>query len=174
MDSNFANLSEEFEQIYLEPQSLTSFRLFDLPPELWLRICEVAVISPVPVNVTRVPFQQQQAQRVQQPAITRTCRLLRQEALPMFYKNNTFEAWHFCQPWTCPRQWLLAIGRGNLLQMGRLKIYTQNDKEFWQGCFERAGLKDVEIREVEGAEVEEPCPAHKNHLTLDTVLVTFR
>ena len=83
--------------------------LLDLPPELWLRICEYAVKKPKPIRVGKEPNPKDQMAVVQQPAITRTCRLLRIEALPMYYTLNTFEMLH-CFGVPCPRKWIVAIG----------------------------------------------------------------
>ncbi|GAB7330201.1 hypothetical protein MBLNU13_g01864t1 [Cladosporium sp. NU13] len=56
-------------------------RLLDLPPELRVRTCEYCM-----ENSGTVPSTHSQS------ALTRTSRLVRQEALPIFYHYSTFEA----------------------------------------------------------------------------------
>lgn len=112
MDADFSLLNNDFEDVFCTPHQIqlrSPFRLFDLPPELWLRVCEFAVLKPSPIRVGREPNLKDQVAVTQQPAITRTCRLLRHEALPVFYALNTFEMLHhFGVP--CPRKWIEAIG----------------------------------------------------------------
>ena len=118
MDANLQLLDNSFEEIFAYDSTVRPFRLFDLHPELWLRICHEAVSYPKPINVTRAATTDDQANIVSQPPLTRTCKLLRTEALPMFYRNNTFEARHFCCI-ACPRQWSVAIGTANLKSYGQ-------------------------------------------------------
>lgn len=113
MEYDFRMLSEQFEEVFLSRNDLERrcpFRLFDLPPELWLRICEFAVTSTKPIQVGREPRTKDQVAIVRQPAITRACRLLRSEALPLYYSHNSFEIFH-CYGIPCPRRWVLSIGK---------------------------------------------------------------
>ena len=63
------------------------FRLLDLPPELWSRICRLAAAYEDPRvldgNLMRFDF----ARRVAQPAITKVCGAIRDESLPAFYAS---------------------------------------------------------------------------------------
>ncbi|KAI9714822.1 MAG: hypothetical protein M1820_000111 [Bogoriella megaspora] len=77
------------------------FRLMDLPIELRIAIHEYLVIDSEPI-LTRIPNPrpittktphasvQSPSCRLAQPAITRTSRQLRREALPIFYGKNIF------------------------------------------------------------------------------------
>ncbi|KAK1072287.1 hypothetical protein LTR74_002599 [Friedmanniomyces endolithicus] len=169
MDADLLTLPSDFEHIFHGDHSPQTFPLFRLPPEIWLRICDLAVTTPNPINITKFPQRHDQVALVRQPPLTLACRLLRSEALPMFYRNNAFEARHFCQH-ACPRQWLVAIGREHLRAMGSFKLHTRMSDGFWQGCFERTGLK-VKV-EVTAREVRGQCPRHA-HGRFQTLTVTF-
>ncbi|KAK0939332.1 hypothetical protein LTR29_009077 [Friedmanniomyces endolithicus] len=169
MDGALQNLPSDFEHIFHGDHSFQTFPLFRLPPEIWLRICELAVTNGKSINITKAPKTPDQVALVRQPPLTRTCRLLRYESLPMFYRNNAFEARHFCEH-ACPRQWLVAIGREHLRAMGSFSLHTRMSDRFWQGCFERTGLK-VKV-EVTATEVKGQCPRHL-HGKFQTLTVTF-
>jgi hypothetical protein len=77
--------------------------LLDLPPELWGRICHLAIVSSEPIDL--IPLKDNDKgdegpnrflvidQKVaEQPPLTHTCRTIRSECLPLFYKHNTFVA----------------------------------------------------------------------------------
>lgn len=66
---------------------LVAFPILDLPPELVIRIVQQAVVissqdKPIPIDG--------HTKAHQEPAVTRVCRFLRCEGLPLFYKHNTF------------------------------------------------------------------------------------
>ena len=124
MESNFQTLDGEFEYVFKCPVEIHEFRfrLLDLPPELWIRICEFAVMKPYEIDTTRAKKPKHQMQVVRQPAISFTCRLLRQEALPLFYKSNNFIAYHWAGV-ACIRKWLLTIGHANLRNLGTLTFH---------------------------------------------------
>ncbi|KAK4960057.1 hypothetical protein LTR10_002948 [Elasticomyces elasticus] len=63
-----------------------AFRLLDLPPELFLHICRYAVPSKMKFGLGTTG----NGPMIMQPPITRVCRILREELLPMFYTNNIF------------------------------------------------------------------------------------
>lgn len=112
MDADFALLDDDFEDLLVsdyEIQLRSPFRLFDLPPELWLRIGEFAVIREKPMVLSRNLYGVDQERIVRQPAITKTCRLLRQETLPLFYSLNEF-AMIGCGQGPILDRWLVAIG----------------------------------------------------------------
>jgi hypothetical protein len=123
------------------------FRLLHLPPEIWLQICHHAVVQTNPIVITASPTSSGQELIVQQPALTRTCRLLRSELLPFFYHHNNFEAYHL-DGVTCPRKWFAALGRANLLAMGSFTFHAQFSPKFWTNSFASLGI-DVEIETVQ-------------------------
>ncbi|KAK5738347.1 hypothetical protein LTR17_006066 [Elasticomyces elasticus] len=66
------------------------FPLFDLPPEIWIRIVRLAVTKSRPIKLIE-PLGPQTAEEFQhavaQPAITRVCWSVRTESLRTFYAN---------------------------------------------------------------------------------------
>ncbi|KAF2773402.1 hypothetical protein EJ03DRAFT_347912 [Teratosphaeria nubilosa] len=91
----------------VEGEAQQPFRLLDLPPELWSRVCYFATAS------------------VQHPATTRTCRTLRAEALPMYYAKMEFAIWDDCENgWAFElfKWWMDAIGPRNRDLMKRFTI----------------------------------------------------
>ncbi|EMC97583.1 hypothetical protein BAUCODRAFT_147644 [Baudoinia panamericana UAMH 10762] len=165
----FQDYPSEFEDVFANTASST-FDLFHLPPELWLRICHFAVLAPGPINLSSHDTSTENALVVQQPAVTRTCRLLRKEALPMFYRLNKFEARWLCHH-ECPRNWLLAIGRHRLEMMSTLTMYTAQAAEAWRGGFERMGIP-VDIK-VESHQVWNWCPWHRRKRRVPTLTISF-
>ncbi|KAK5685860.1 hypothetical protein LTS10_001973 [Elasticomyces elasticus] len=165
-------LPDDFEDVFHGDHSLQRFPLFSLPAEIWLRIAEFAVLETKTINVTRATRMLDQEALVRQPALTRTCRLLRTEALPMFYRNNSFEARHFCEH-ACPRQWLVAIGIENLRRMRTFRMHTRMSDDFWKGCFKRTGI-ETEV-EVTDDSVKGRCPHHasRRHGRFQTLAITF-
>jgi len=67
------------------------FRLLDLPPELWSRVCEFAVVSDEPIEIRLRHDHRFSGPGLQWPNITRVCKVLRREALRLYYQRNTFE-----------------------------------------------------------------------------------
>lgn len=167
MEADLALLHNEFEDVFCterEIQLRAPFRLFDLPPELWLRVCEFAVIRPSTIRVGKEPSLVDQVAITRQPAITRTCRLLRHESLPLFYSSNTFEMLH-CSGVPCPRNWIKAIGSDHRRRMKSMLMsefeksaFAYNfadlpflsspesscDLGFWEGSYRRAAI-DAEV-----------------------------
>ncbi|KAF7188661.1 hypothetical protein HII31_09913 [Pseudocercospora fuligena] len=106
------------------------FRLLDLPPELWIKIGQMAVDDATEPNKCLArekesaedvsgawPLDSEttvgESQRVLQPAITKTCRILRRELLPYHYENNVTLVLIEClQYWEREKinKWLAAIG----------------------------------------------------------------
>ncbi|TKA69543.1 hypothetical protein B0A55_06560 [Friedmanniomyces simplex] len=173
MDGDLHHLPNDFEEIFHGDHSLQTFPLLRLPAEIWLRICEFAVTDSKPINVTKEPKTHDQVALVRQPPLTHTCRLLRHEALPMFYRNNSFEARHFCGHFNehaCPRRWMAAIGMERLKAMGTFSLHTRMNEGFWVGCFERTGL--AARVEVTATNVKGQCPRH-SHGKAQTLTVTF-
>lgn len=143
MDDDLQSLHQDFESVFdneIHARQRFTFRLLDLPPELMLRIVQQAVIKPKIIDATSAPKAEHQAQVLQPPAITRTCRLLRRESLRAFYRDNDFEAFHWARH-ACIRQWLVALGRDNLLAMRTLTFHCKFNTDFWEQKFEEVGIK---------------------------------
>lgn len=142
MDEDFTLLPPDFEDAFISDYAIllrSPFRLFDLPPELWLRICAMAVIQAKPLQIGKEAYLRDSMAIVKQPAITRTCRLIRDETLPIFYSSNTFEMFHgYDVP--CPRKFIVAIGDANRRRMKTLLMHSNCQKDFWDGSFCRAGI----------------------------------
>ena len=82
--------------------------LLDLPPEIWSKICKIAVSWDIPIDVilgsvpclnipeyTRTRDGREYrgrapARAIMQPSITRVCRSIRKECLSHFYETNVF------------------------------------------------------------------------------------
>jgi hypothetical protein len=107
-----------------------------LPQELWSRICYFAVVCPDPIELTTcgccgkefaLPHCHQAA--YQQPAITRVCKLFREEALPMFYTMNIFVVVEPKGEKRLPvrefRQWLRCIGPINRRLVKSIVLQTE-------------------------------------------------
>ena len=96
------------------------FRLLDLPVEMWTHICQLAISRPEPIKVFNKLCPRLNAAAVAQPPITRTCKLIRAETLPLFYEKHIFLV-H--RQNSMPRQlcaWLLAIGPTNRAHLRHL------------------------------------------------------
>ena len=149
MHGDFSLLSDDFEDCFVSEMDIlrrTPFRLFDLPPELWIRICELAVVKSRPILIGHQTNLKDMARVARQPNITRTCRALRYEALPLFYALNEWEMTHnYSVP--CPRRFLHAIGAKNLHKMGTLLMHSNCDIEFWKDTCER-GLVKCEVEQI--------------------------
>ena len=143
MEGDFEHLGDDFEGVFDNPTYIRSqfkFRLLDLPPELMVRICQLAVVQTYTFDPTKAPLAKHQAKIVRQPAITRTCRLLRKESLRAFYRDNNFEAFHWAKK-TCIRNWLTAIGVENLRAMRSLTFHCKFNTDFWETKFDEIGIK---------------------------------
>ena len=86
------------------------FRLLDLPDELWSRICKLAIPH------RRVYFDGYEASinAMRLPAITRTCRVIREELLEDFYEHQleiVLPCWVDNEHHPRFRDWLYTIGR---------------------------------------------------------------
>jgi len=112
---------------------------------------------------------------VQQPAITRTCRRLRHEALPIFYQANSFEAWYDCTGFRARgiaalTSWLTAIGSGRVRIM-RIRSVCGCSPTIsrWAEQFRKAGLN---VR-IELAEVAALCGSLMPREPSHSLMVTF-
>ncbi|KAK0248076.1 hypothetical protein B0A54_16483 [Friedmanniomyces endolithicus] len=78
-------IGDDMNEAWYQWRKKQTFPLFDLPPELWIRICRFAVVRPTPTVLTvRIPARKFRA-KVRQPPITRTCTTVRKETLSHFY-----------------------------------------------------------------------------------------
>ncbi|KAK3722199.1 hypothetical protein LTR37_002632 [Vermiconidia calcicola] len=71
---------------------LESFRLLDLPPELWIKIVKLAVAleDDEKCLILRGATKARIANHVAQPAISRVCKVIRLETIPHFYQSHRF------------------------------------------------------------------------------------
>lgn len=115
------------------------FRLFDLPDELVLLVLEMAVVQSTkadPIKVDRAVKSKKSptgatssginyrkgAEPLIQPAITRVCRAIRQEALPMFYKLNIFYTHNNRHSLRTMMRWFDGIGQANVANIRQLFV----------------------------------------------------
>ncbi|KAK5126969.1 hypothetical protein LTR85_008327 [Meristemomyces frigidus] len=96
-----------------EGKEATPFRLLDLPPEVWIRICSFAVTNARPILLHEKYFKVHVEHLTRQPNITRVSKQLRAETLPLFYSNNFFVLHLFGHMVPIWHRWLHAIGRRN-------------------------------------------------------------
>lgn len=127
-------------------EDATSERFMDLPPELRERIASYYMAdleSPVykedgDDSVCMPANDDGSTKRVlehpTQPPLTQTCRLLRQETLPLFYKNCTFMIHlkgnpgnilkYYCRPGAESRAWLEAMEPENIKMLRNLSVFV--------------------------------------------------
>ncbi|KAK3656867.1 hypothetical protein LTR56_002848 [Elasticomyces elasticus] len=130
------------------------FRLLDLPPELQLRIFECSVCQDGPIVIsdhatlgkvpvddsidhTRPAITLYSVARPTQPALTRTCRSVRVDALKFYYSGNTFTS-SYCFSESCDGRedcevlatWLRGIGATNRGLMGSVEVYDADLTNF--------------------------------------------
>ena len=113
-----------------EMSDLSGF--LSLPPELRNRVYEYALVSDTAIEFrvsrfrsrtldtdalrmkrdqTTRKLKERLSRELEQPPLTRTCRVIRDEALPVFYGNNTFligDWWIHCRKWMLA--WLQRLG----------------------------------------------------------------
>lgn len=98
-------------------QPTPPFRFLELPPELRNFVYKLVVVSNEPIaprlsghgRLLMLPTYNDKNHV--QPAITKVSRQLRQEALPLFYGENTFDLSHGC---SIPLQDFMKIGTENI------------------------------------------------------------
>lgn len=105
------------------------FRLFDLPPELVIRALEFAVVISTKANPLLVERHSEEPWArscdefsAKQPAIMRTCRLLRAEGLKLFYARNVFLGTSSYHNAPALWSWADAIGQESLQRISRLYV----------------------------------------------------
>jgi hypothetical protein len=154
-------------------------RLLELPVELQLSIYELAVperelfLLNFPCNSSyrasyavecedRKAWESGAKHPPKQPAITQTCRFIRNETLAMFYKRNVFRACYCQTKEMLPPvvQWLTTIGPRNREMLKHLYFYDRNERQDIN--FPRAlqMLKDSEIFSEMGGTMESVCTIH--------------
>ncbi|CZT15971.1 uncharacterized protein RCC_01811 [Ramularia collo-cygni] len=151
-----------------------TFRLFDLPREILLHIIDLAVVQSEPIVIRIIYYpdnrsltSSQRAYRAlmtgeNQPAISKTCRALRKDAIKAFYRLNEFQADHCTHSdheyWPVFRDWLDRIG-ANRRYLRNLRTrdwmsYNYGPVGGSDGCLERCrsklGAKGAVITKVEG------------------------
>lgn len=136
----------------------SQFRLLDLPSELWVRICRLAVESESAFNVSCAISRRWAQQILRQPAILRTCKIVRREVLPHFYASNTFlfqEA-----PWPSPihiTAWITAIGSANYSMIRHCEVYAKTymwhemsymeaSYKLWRTLSDESGFNSTSLR----------------------------
>jgi hypothetical protein len=148
--------------------------LLKLPTELQLDIYELVVVEDQPLLVNcpcnssyrgRWEEGQTEEQRwekgeirpPQQPALTRTCRAVRENALPIFYKENIFRA-SYCNATvsdlSAPIQWFRMIGQSNREMLRHFYFYDRNERQDHNRKSSLQRLKDCEVFGVLGGNME--------------------
>lgn len=130
----------------LTPRQRKGFVFLNLPPELWTWICEMVVLETKPIRCfSKLGWKVNEA-TVKQPGISRTCHLLRNHTLGMFYEQNTFMVY---SQMAMPHQvacWLSAIGEGNRARLRRLYLWNGDISEI-EKYFANAGISGHVWRE---------------------------
>ncbi|KAK4892521.1 hypothetical protein LTR27_008985 [Elasticomyces elasticus] len=117
------------------------FRLFDLPPELWVRIARLALDDKPKIRAWPDYHPTGTYELVlHQPAITRTCHALRVETLPLFYESHIrFRFYNGLDGGfnysSRRRAWLRAIGAANRRCLKNVELLAipedmQDDQEY--------------------------------------------
>ena len=124
----------------MSAQKQTAFRLLDLPAELRLKIYEYTVTQNDSIKITLPdcpckPKDKQLAHDIwcaplsvtqrTPPALTRTCKSIREDALKFYYKGNDFEAGYCLNKGQHDvlLEWLACIGAEARADMRTLMIY---------------------------------------------------
>lgn len=156
-----------------------SCRLLDLPVELQLSVYELVVpknevlLLNFPCNSSyrrrfddmrkdREAWQSGEKHPPTQPAITQTCRFIRNATLPMFYGNNVFRA-GYCKVTDDFRpgamlppviHWLDRIGSRNREMLRHLYFYDRNERQDVQSRLALRMLMDCEVFTMMGGMME--------------------
>ncbi|KAK3724861.1 hypothetical protein LTR37_000909 [Vermiconidia calcicola] len=115
----------------MEDAKTETFRLLDLPPELWSQVVKMAV------ERENYMFSSKDRKQVQQPGITKACKLLRTETLAHSYSHNSFTFRDNNAELAALVAWLKAIGAWNRTRVKNLSIVSIFDdfEEFSQDCY---------------------------------------
>lgn len=102
-----------------------TFDLHKIPAELRNAIYGYCVVKPEPISIS-------DKANLSQPEITRVCKQLREESLPIFFGQNTFEHVHpnggsatVLRSLTCLKTWLDNVGTKNLSLIRKMTIVVQ-------------------------------------------------
>ena len=117
--------------------------LLDLPPEIWSRICKLAVTNTDPYWLNSKAVGRR---AFVQPSITCTCHTTREECLPHFYKVNLFLAYFGGHQQDLASSWLGAIGKKNRSSLQRLYVH-QNAAERMKSLCIALGMAESLARE---------------------------
>ncbi|TKA31793.1 hypothetical protein B0A50_01872 [Salinomyces thailandicus] len=129
------------------------FRLLDLPPELWTRICQLDITRPPSTVITKAAHANTVCRQTTQPPLTRTSRLLRSETLPIFYNLHTFVIVdNYADVDDGVVKWLDSIGKRNRRCLKRLYLACRQEEEEppYFGAEEEEGCWQAQVRVLEG------------------------
>ncbi|KAI6798132.1 hypothetical protein KC363_g717 [Hortaea werneckii] len=101
------------------------FRLLDLPPELWARICTLAILDPADITIQHAYHPNLVCSQTLQPPLTRTCRVLRGECVPLFYKLVNFIILDEYVDVDGNLKWLRSLGKENRRRFQRLYLASR-------------------------------------------------
>lgn len=172
-DNNIAELQQQ--RLSLNAKTKTEhFPLLELPDELVLRVLYFAVVTSSKDNpISMYDKKDDRATPPTQPAITKTCQMLRKEGLKMFYKHNVFYTESTHEGTVGLYRWLLDIGPTKRASLGPVwvKWFTTEDDDVeampWEWADWVAEMKYLvdrsHVRGPSGPRVE-----------LEKVLVRFR
>lgn len=133
----------------LTPSQPEPFRLLDLPPELWMRIIEMAVTKPAPLEW----YAEDGPVDFGTPAVAKTSRAIRNEALKAFYKHNTFQVIavcsendvHSCQDWMEAR---MKEGFWSCVRSLQVESCCLDEREMTETLRPQSSGKKVNIKEI--------------------------
>ncbi|KAI7209592.1 hypothetical protein KC333_g8651 [Hortaea werneckii] len=103
------------------------FRLLELPPELWTRICTLAILDPADITIKQAAYPKLVCLQTLQPPITRICRALRSECLPLFYKLVNFIILDEYADVEGIVKWLRSLGKKNRGRFRRLYLACRRE-----------------------------------------------
>ncbi|KAI5360425.1 hypothetical protein Slin15195_G083490 [Septoria linicola] len=140
-----------------------------LPDELLLIVWEYAVISPTPLHINcpcdssfggwneayyaeREAWEEGERSPPWQPSLTRVCRSIRADTLPMFYKYNDFRAGYCYECDTdIVMDWLRVIGKENRETMQAFFFWDENPEHdrYSPKCLKKL-RRSAAVRELGG------------------------
>ncbi|GAB1743694.1 hypothetical protein NU219Hw_g618t1 [Hortaea werneckii] len=107
--------------------AIKPFRLLELPPELWTRICTLAITDPADITIKQAAYPKLVCLQTLQPPIARTCRALRSECLPLFYKLVNFFILDEYADVEGIVKWLRSLGKRNRGRFRRLYLACRRE-----------------------------------------------
>ncbi|KAI7156709.1 hypothetical protein KC349_g6084 [Hortaea werneckii] len=103
------------------------FRLLDLPPELWTRICTLVILDHADIIIKYAAYPDLVCSQTLQPPLIRTCRVLRGECLPLFYNLVNFIILDEYADVEGVLKWLRSLGKENRLRFRRLYLACRRE-----------------------------------------------